>query len=146
QMPVPIQFIGDDRDTIIIVNHQFSGEQFYVQPGFEVMAIEIDPELWILAEKKVLYDPDTEIDINAITFQPNPTTSKLWVSLRNPSFVAKQYSIINSEGKIIRTVSPPGGSRSSFEIDVSDLAPGVYVLRLLNGNSSKSGSFVVVKQ
>lgn len=146
QMPVPIQFIGDDRDTIITVNHQFSGEQFYVQPGFEVMAIEIDPELWILAEKKVLYDPDTEIDINAITFQPNPTTSKLWVSLRNPSFVAKQYSIINSEGKIIRTVSPPGGIRSSFEIDVSDLAPGVYVLRLLNGNSSKSGSFVVVKQ
>ncbi len=145
QMPLPIQFIGDERDTIITFNHQFSGEQFYVQPGFDVKQIQIDPDLWIIADKQVIYEPDSDIDINAISFQPNPVSSRLWVAVRNPSFVAETYSIINSEGKIIRTISPSGGIRTSFELDVSDLAAGFYILRLTNGNSSKTGSFLVAK-
>lgn len=145
EMPVPIQFIGDERDTIITFHHQYSGEQFYIQPGFDVKQIQIDPDLWILADKEIIYEPDSDIDINSISFQPNPVSSLLWVAVRNPSFVAKTYSILNSEGKILRSVSPPGGIRSSFELDVSDLAAGVYVLRLSNGSSSKTGSFVVIR-
>ena len=145
QLPVPVQFIGDERDTVITFHHNYSGEQFYVQPGFDVKQIHIDPDLWILANKQVIYEPDSDIDISAISFQPNPVSTLLWVALRNPSFVAEKYSIINSAGKVIRSVSPSGGIRTSFQVDVSTLAAGVYILRLSNGSSTKTGSFVVAK-
>ncbi len=144
-MPVPIQLIGHDRDTIIKVDHTFSGQSFYLQPGFDVLDILVDPELWILANSEVFLDPDSDIDINALSFHPNPAVSSINVSIRNPSFHADKMEIMDYRGRKIKTSSPSGGIRGSFEIDVSDFAAGFYVLRLSNGAHAKTGSFVVIR-
>ena len=145
EMPVPIQLFGDQRDTIIKVDHTFSGQSFYLQPGFDVLDILVDPELWILANKEVFLDPDSDIDINALSFHPNPAISSIHVSIRNPSFHADKMEIMDYRGRRILSSSPSGGIRGSFEIDVSEFAAGFYVLRLSNGSHAKTGSFVVVR-
>ena len=145
KMPVPIQFIGHDRDTIIKVDHTFSGQSFYIQPSFDVLDITVDPELWILANKEVVLDPNSDIDINALSFHPNPAVSSITVSIRNPSFNADKMEIMDYRGRRIKTSSPSGGIRGSFEIDVSEFAAGYYVLRLSNGSHFKTGSFVVIR-
>jgi len=146
EMPVPVQFIGDNRDTIIVLNNQFSGENYFVNPGFDVLDMKVDPELWILADKVVVFDPSSDIDLNSLTFQPNPASTKIWVNVRNPSFAAEEIEVFNSVGKRVYQSTPAGGIKKSFELNVSQFTPGVYVLRLSNGGSAQMGSFVVVKR
>lgn len=144
EMPVPIQFIGNNRDTIITVQHSFSGQSYYLVPGFEVLEVVVDPDLWILANKNVNLDPDAEIDIYEIKLFPNPVLGNtLNISIRNPAFHAQSWEIFDVAGKKIISQQPTQGVRNSFEINVGQLAPGMYVLRLKNGNRFKSKSFVI---
>ncbi len=146
EMPVPIKFLGDSRDTIIQVKHNFSGEQFYVEPGFEVIEVQFDPEMWILADNEITFSPNSDIDLNSIHIQPNPATTTIWVSIRNPAFNAERIDVFNAEGKLVYNLTPQGGIRGSFELSVAGFAPGVYSLRLSNSSSARSESFVIVRR
>lgn len=48
-MPVPVQFKNNNRDTIIVFNHTKNGQTFLVNPGFKADTAIFDPKLWILS-------------------------------------------------------------------------------------------------
>jgi len=51
-MPVMLELKGPAGDTTFIVDHRFSGQEFWLKPGFLVDTIIIDPKLRILSNIK----------------------------------------------------------------------------------------------
>jgi hypothetical protein len=80
------------------------------------------------------------LDKNVLIY-PNPTNSKVFFDNSNSSF--KEVSIYNYLGQeVIKTSF--NSSIQNQEIDMSNLATGIYVLKFNNGELSKSVK--VIKQ
>lgn len=68
----------------------------------------------------------------SLTCWPNPVTSTLHIDMTNSSGMATQCEIVNQDGAIVRNVSIHPGEMA---LDLSNLASGAYMLRLLSSNS-----------
>jgi Secretion system C-terminal sorting domain len=77
---------------------------------------------------------------HVLSLYPNPAQARIMVETMGWSgeVVGK---IINMEGKIMQQILIDGNSRN--EINISDLVPGIYLLHLNNGATTKSEKFVV---
>ena len=80
-----------------------------------------------------------QITAEDIELFPNPVSSQLEVTLK--TFKTATLTLINMEGKKLMTLPI---SRGQNEIDVSNIASGVYFIQIESGN--KSGSFKLVKE
>ncbi len=142
RMPFEVKLIGDQRDTIVKFDHQYSGEVFQVDPGFDIQAVAFDPNQWILAESNVSFDSSADLD--ELLLFPNPVIDVLRVSILRPTFFAEFAEIIDESGRVVDSINPSGGIRTGFEVDLGNLAPGTYRLRFVNGQSTKVATFVKV--
>ncbi len=140
RMPFEVKLIGDQQDTIVKFDHQYSGEVFQTDPGFEILEVVFDPNKWILAESAVSFEPN--IDLEDVLIFPNPVGNSLRVSILKPTFFAEFAEVIDGTGRVVDLISPAGGIRTGFETDVSGLAPGTYRLRFVNGQSTVAVGFV----
>lgn len=145
EMHVPIKLIGADNEETFVVNNQFNGQQFLLQPGFRVEQVQFDPELWILSENTVAYDPSSDIGSEELLVSPNPATGTIRVLILNPVKTAAYVEVLDTQGKVALTYNSASPIRDSFEMDVSHLAPGTYIVRLIDGDNSTSTRFVVAR-
>ncbi len=72
-MPVAIKFKNAARDTIIIVNHQFSGQEFSVNVGFEADSVFIDPQMKLLSNNNTVTKEPGNTTANQLKIYPNPS-------------------------------------------------------------------------
>lgn len=73
---------------------------------------------------------------------PNPASEKIHFTL---STKANKLQLLNPLGRIVKEVSlQPNASK--FEIDVSDLSNGFYIVRVLNGTRVMESAKVVIQQ
>lgn len=142
-LPLPIQLIGDTQSKIVKLDNSFSGQQFYIPSSFDVREVKIDPYLNILADRSVSYSPTSDVDVNKIQISPNPATNSIQFSILNPAFNAAKVEIFDVLGRLIFSQNPTGGIHGSRRIDISNLRYGTYILRLSNGSSERTASFVV---
>lgn len=145
KMPIPIELIGDTRDTIIKLDNTFSGQRFFVSSNYNVRQIRFDPNLDVLANSTVKFDSNSDFDLNDIVVSPNPANGIINVSVLNPAFTAKSVDIMDAQGKIVQTLTPLGGFHDIMSFDISALESGVYILRLANGNSFRTTNFIVAR-
>ena len=83
EMPVPIRFKNNSRDTTIIIQHQKNGQTGYVNIGFLADSAFIDPKLkMISANNSVVKSQDISNDDDIIIF-PNPVKSSFNVLISN---------------------------------------------------------------
>ncbi|MCA1763188.1 MAG: M1 family aminopeptidase [Cryomorphaceae bacterium] len=145
EMHLPVKLIGSGNEVTVVLNHQFSGQRFLLTPGFQVEQIQFDPDLWILSENTVVFNPSTNFGSDEILVLPNPVSGVVKFTLLNPAQFAQYAEILNTQGKVVMTYNPAGPIRDSFEMDVSRLAVGTYIIRLINEDSSTSTRFVVAR-
>ena len=76
--------------------------------------------------------------INTLTVFPNPSTDLIHV-IANEDHLPTNYSIYNTSGQLIKK-----GSVSVEEnaLNISDLAPGSYLLQLIGENTDETHSIV----
>ncbi len=134
EMPLPVELRGAGHDTTIVLSHSFSGQVFYSTLNFTVDSVFFDPQLWILsANNRVTFDPTLNINnTNPLASQlytyPNPASSQ--VKIYTTSFVQlKEVDIYDALGKLVakHTLTP---SALPYSVDISNLAQGVYSLRI----------------
>jgi subtilisin family serine protease len=82
---------------------------------------------------------DTFENKNNLIIYPNPTTSKVFFDNSNSNF--KEVSIYNYLGQELTKTSFTTSIQNQ-EIDMSNLATGVYVLKFSDGKTSKSAKIV----
>jgi aminopeptidase N len=141
EMPVPIQFFGEGRDTIIVFNHTFSGEVFLTNPGFIVQSIKFDPDLWLIsAQNNVTLGVDDLPAGKNLILMPNPANDFL-VIMHN---LGKVYllDIMTLDGKTEPVILTKQGSEQ-MEIDTRNLKPGMYLLRIKSKEGTVTRKFIV---
>jgi aminopeptidase N len=128
EMPVPVQFFGEGKDTVMVFNHTFSGETFSVNPGFAIESMKFDPEYWLVSASNTLTLGVDDLPAGKeLLLMPNPASDFLTVQ-HNLGRI-KSLEILNLEGKQ-ESISLKNEIETGFEINTQQLSSGVYLLRL----------------
>jgi len=132
EMPLPIYFGGEDHDTIVTVDHLFSGQTFEIDLPFNIDSISIDPELWLISANNTV----EEISVNTdefpfsdaeLTVYPNPFSNVLNIHISNQNQDPLIIKVVDISGKV-RLIR--NEDMSQFTLDLSTVEPGIYSLSI----------------
>ena len=137
-LPVPVRFYGEGRDTIIVLNNNSTPEDFYIEPGFTIDSIRIDPERWIIsAGNTVVINKLQEKDI---IISPNPASDRITVYY-NPDDES-DMAVFGVDGR--RFEAPVKEKfRGWAVLDVSALPCGGYLLYF--AGTKKAEKFLIAR-
>jgi len=143
EMPVPIRFTGQGRDTIVVFSHTYSGQTFYAGLNFKVDSVFFDPDLQILsAQNRVMHEYEYLRSQLSFVIYPNPATSTINIEvndLNNYPGKVEMYDVLGQK------VLEAAVHANKFSLDLIDLAQGTYFLRLISGNKASTHKIVVSK-
>lgn len=129
EMPVPVRLYNADRtqSADFRLNNTYNNQNFTVNPGFEVAAIEFDPDYWLLTKHEQVVDVHS-IKLGDIVVYPNPAHNKIFISLPSETTIvlAKLYSL---DGTIVKRFS---GQLTT--LDMHQVSAGIYTLLLETNN------------
>ena len=129
EIPVPVRLYNADRtqSADFRLNNTHNNQDFTVNPGFEVAAIEFDPDYWLLSKHEQVVDVHS-IKLGNIVVYPNPAHNKIFISLPSETTIvsAKLYSL---DGTIVKRFS---GQLTT--LDIHQLSAGIYTLLLETNN------------
>ena len=80
---------------------------------------------------------------NEIVLYPNPASDKITVKLKNNNLSYNDISIINSLGQVVKTQKL--NNDLDFNIDVSDLSSGFYLLNIHTNSSTTTKKLIIEK-
>ncbi|MBI9032902.1 MAG: T9SS type A sorting domain-containing protein [Bacteroidales bacterium] len=140
KMPVPIQFWSADKDTIIIFDHQYSGEVFTAKIGTVYDSVIFDPQRWILSANNTLVDIHINSRDEAFVF-PNPSSGEFQLRFEAEKYT--EVSIYNLKGKLMKTYSDPDIKSGKVKMDCTAFANGSYLV-VLDGEGTRSTLKIVI--
>ena len=131
-MPVPVKFNNDTQDTVLVLEHSFSGQVFTAQLDFSPTACTFDPDLWLLSRnnwvQEVAYDAQPLPEVSIEVF-PNPSVEEFTVRFKANDNEAVVLRMFSAEGKQVLEQSVyllPGFNL--IPVNVLGVAAGPYVL------------------
>jgi aminopeptidase N len=125
ELPLPIQFKNSMEDTLITVNHSFSGQSFTIDLSFTVDSLIFDPEIWLIVGNHKTSSIHTIDENNQIKIYPNPVKDILNIEGVTSNF---QISIFDLAGKIICT------EKNKHQIELKNISEGLYVAKINSSN------------
>jgi len=143
EMPVPIRFKGQGKDTMVVFNHSYSGQTFYTNLNFKVDSVFFDPDLRILSlGNKTINEFVYLRGLQSLVIYPNPATSQLNIEVNDLSNYPQKVELYNVLGEKMLEVLP---HENKFSIDVIDFAEGVYFLKIISGNKTTSHKIIIAR-
>ena len=135
EMPIPILFEGDNQDTIVVIDHTFSGQEFNISLPFEPKEVVFDPDIWILAKSEVIFKITNDKDVFEIKTSPNPIEDLLNVSLegKNNQKIEK-IEIINNSGQIVYENTDINSKTAT--VAFFDYDRGMYIIKITSGQGT----------
>jgi aminopeptidase N len=128
EMPVPIMFYGEDRDTTLVFDNTYSGQDFYTDPGFVVDSVQFDPDIWLISKDSfATLGIDDLSSVNKINLYPNPATEHIQFTIPNQTI--NYIRIFDLSGKLmmedeVYTIN------KLVDVNVSGLKPGIYFVKI----------------
>ncbi len=119
------------KESSFVVDHRYSGQEFWLNAGFAVDTILIDPKLWILSKIKTSARIGGSNIPNELKLYPNPAPHELKISLKNPTDKRLNIQLLNLLGQSVfqKEMQTPG-SDELITIPLVGLAKGIYWLKL----------------
>ena len=145
-MVLPIKFKGLNKDTTLIFNNTYSGQNFYFNPDFRIDSVFFDPA------HKILYN-QSDVTLNHVTqnqpvhddkisITPNPVTK--FMKVHHKPGLIRVLQILNPEGKS-ETIIPTKQDDTLLEINTENLQPGIYILKAGTSEWIETEKFIVKK-
>lgn len=140
-MHVPVRLYGQGIDTMLILDHTFSGQGFTCTVSFAVDSVQIDPELWLVSGKnsiRKLPEPDAE---NFVIVYPNPVHDQLniWYDSKNINHLA--LSLSDLEGKKVKELNL-SSTDDHYNLPLTDMESGIYLLKINTEHGSYTRKLV----
>jgi len=132
EMPVPVKLSDGVRDTVLVLNHTFSGQQFTVPLNFSPTSLVFDPDLWLVSRNNTVVSiiedplPEQYIDVS-----PNPAKSNFTIRLNADNSEKAKMTFWAADGKLVKQGALeiiPG--LNTIPVEVGQLPAGRYLLRL----------------
>jgi len=128
ELPVPIQFWGGGKDTIIVFNNTFSGEVFAASTGFAIDSVKFDPDLWLISAHNTVTLGKNELPAGkTLVLQPNPANDFLYVKHNLGKILSLE--ILSLDGKQVTNPKIVEEGKG-LKINIQQLKPGMYLLRI----------------
>ncbi|NQV02744.1 MAG: T9SS type A sorting domain-containing protein, partial [Bacteroidia bacterium] len=141
ELPLPIQLKNLTRDTIIRLNHSFSGEGFNLIIPFQVDSLLLDPDLWLIsANNSISAIPEKSIE-SMITLAPNPVRDLLQITFLT-SFDNMIIQVVDESGKLLQ--ESDASHMRSIMLNFEGRSRGIYFIRFLSGNGTYLRKIVVL--
>jgi aminopeptidase N len=141
ELPVPIKFFGDSKDTTIVFNHTFSGETFSFNPGFAIDSIQFDPDLWLVSSRNTITLGINDLPVGKeLSLLPNPATDFLVVQ-HNLGKI-NSLAILDMAGKQ-QSVRLKKEDETSIELITRNFKPGMYLLRIVYKEGVVTRKFII---
>jgi len=141
RLPVPLQFFGNNQDTIIVFDNTSSGQVFHCNPGFKIDSVHFDPYNWLIsANNKVAMGVNDLPAGKNLIIQPNPANGQLTVVHNLGVFNA--VNVIDLSGQAVPAGIEENGPERLI-LNVSRLIPGTYILTLQKDNMLVHRKFIV---
>jgi aminopeptidase N len=133
EMPVPILFRGQGRDTLVVIDHQVNGQSGLLDLGFTPDNAIIDPYVKLVSADNTVNRSGSGSITNSIKVYPNPIGDQFSILLENFNITSADLMVYNAAGQLVlrRTLSLPGGS-DLVTIPSAGWARGVYIIRISN--------------
>ncbi len=130
EMPVPVRIYNvgkTDSVDFVLLNLQ-NGQEFEINPGFNVGEIKIDPEYWIISKtSEIVKSPVLEFS-KEIDVYPNPFSGKVTIAISG-NIIPARVNLFGMDGKLLRQLE---AVESKFKI--GNLTSGVYFLQIQAGD------------
>lgn len=133
EMPVSVKLSDGLKDTILVLNHTFSGQEFTVALDFSPTSLVFDPNLWLVSRSNtvvsVIEDPLPE---QYIELAPNPATDNFTIHLNAANPEKANLTLWAADGKLV--LQQQGldimSGLNTIPVSVETLPSGRYLVRL----------------
>jgi len=141
KLPLPLEFKDATHDTIIRLDHVFTGQTFSIPLPFTVDSVKFDPELWLITKNNIVNSVKENEITQHISIFPNPAHDKIQIALTQ-SVADLSLRLFDITGRTIKIV--PVNGMKNILIDLKELAKGDYVLEF-NSKDFNTSKKIVVK-
>lgn len=143
EMPVPLRVKGQGKDTILVFNHTYSGQEFSANLAFKVDSIFFDPNLEILtAGNKIMQEYEYLRGQMDYVIYPNPAATILNVEINNLVNYPQKAELFDVLGQKVLEASP---NRNKFSLDLIDFAEGAYFLKIISGKKALTHKIIIAR-
>lgn len=141
EMPLPVRLYGNGSDTLLRLDHRFSGQLFSIGPlPYRVDSLHFDPDYWLLyARKDVRYDAALGTGLIIV---PAPARDFITINYFSPE-PAEQLMVYDLSGRpIIRFAAEQLPASASLYLPVGMLAAGQYLVSVKTASATFLGKFL----
>lgn len=141
EMPIPVRLEGWNKDTLVRLDHTFSGQTFQVPVDFAVIRVNFNPSLYILTGQNQVIGLRENAMQAGLMLYPNPAHNQLTLNGLSEADPLQAFAITNMAGQ---PVIQKTNLRTSTEtkIDISQLPKGLYLLSFELESGRYSQEFV----
>ena len=141
KLPVPIQLIGSNKDTLVILDNIYNYQNFDVAVSFKADTIIINPNADIITANSIALSQKQEnISQFYFSIMPNPAADFINVNF-NQLQNNFDLQLIDMNGKFV--VNQKYQEAQFLQIPTSLISSGVYFIKVI-GKDFTTGQFVVV--
>lgn len=144
EMPVPVKFIGVDRDTTLVLDHSFSGQIFKAVINFTAISVQFDPTHWILSSGNSISGIGDNTSGNDLLIYPNPGRHSFTLNLKLSGYLPTSVEMTDRNGKVVfkkELGSLQGEVKQSMEIP--EVESGTYQLKVMHGDKKELRKIIV---
>jgi aminopeptidase N len=144
EMPLPIYVTGQGQDSLIRLDHNFSGQTFEIDLPFVAEQVQFDPSLWILSannsvqEVNVTQVRDSQYS-DGIRLSPNPAEDRVRIVFSDKVPEPDRIEVYNESGILLESLlSFP----SDYTLFLGDWSAGVYHIAFYWQNEKVSKTII----
>lgn len=135
-MPVPIRFNGNQRDSTIVFNHEFSGQEFFFTTQFPITSHTFDPKKNIIARANLVTKVNDEVARKLILVMPNISDGLYSIHPVSTAYAPTKIEVVDANGAIRKTLNfARSGEKSPINLDIQNLPTGAYFLQIHANNT-----------
>ena len=144
ELPVPVRFSNGSQDTIVVLDHTFSGQSFTFDLGFEATTVTFDPDLRLIAKVGSIQEVSNtkEEFLPGLRFRvlPNPAHEHFNAALYLEQAQRVQLILLDAVGRVMeeKVFQLDAGSHNVlFEVGTYPAGSYTFMVKTEKGQVSK---------
>lgn len=149
EMPVPVLLTNGAEDTLLVLDHRFSGQTFSAKLRFAPTALRFDPEQWLVSRNNKVEEVQDNGDPLPATYLevlPNPARGMFKLRLKTEEKMSAKLGLWASDGRLVFQQNieiQEGEQEIPVQIEHLKLSSGRYLLRLEAGNGAAERAVIL---